>query len=193
MGYELSHLMHVNFITSIAGVIPMSHGVDDSLGHGLLGHFVFRRGLNTLFAGPDVPIDLGEEKINRVVCRLKDLAFVYLVGRDGLANRGAEMIAERTDCRGNAHRCRVSPRSFSRKKKSALRRRTKPYQHYFFCIATLSAVKLTILVMSYAIETVDVLSVAMTREEVGAVLSNMEGDKRLMTSLMYGMLVEQIT
>jgi len=111
MRYEPFHPTRVNFITSIAGVIPFSYGVDDSLGHCFLRQFLFRRGLNALFAGPDVPVDLREDKINRLIYHLKDSALVYLVGRDGLANRGAEMLAGRTDCRAKAHRCWLSPRS----------------------------------------------------------------------------------
>ena len=75
-----------NLDAGVAGVVTVGDGIDDGFGDGQVGQFVSDWGLIALRAGANRPVDLGHDKIHRLIDKFKDGAFVNLIGRDGFEN-----------------------------------------------------------------------------------------------------------
>ncbi len=70
----------------VAGVIPMSHGIDNSLGHDIAGDFVSDRRPWPLGASADPGGKLRHDEINRLIHQFEDRSLVDLIGRDRFAD-----------------------------------------------------------------------------------------------------------
>ena len=72
----------------IAGVVAVGNGIDQGLGHHRLGDLVAHRRLRSLFPRTHRAIELGHDKIHRLIGQLKDRTLVDVIGGDRLAQFG---------------------------------------------------------------------------------------------------------
>ena len=81
-----------NLYTGIAGVVAMSHGVDNGFCYGFLGQFIFHGRLGTVLAGANRPGDLGHNAVDGLVYQFEDSTLEDLVGRDRFADLRAVKV-----------------------------------------------------------------------------------------------------